>query len=411
MTSPQPDLARLRIDRGAGRGSSGGGLGWLVALLLLALFAGYVSWREGWLPRQLLPEALQLEDARPLVSVARVQRSGDAPPPTGVAANGYVVARRRAALSTDIQGRLVAVLVEEGDRVEAGQLVARIDTRQLEASLANARGDLASQQALARKARLDFERFDNLVATGEVTVADRDGAQAALDEAEASLVALSARIDEIEVMLDKSSVYAPFAGVITAKDAEVGEVVAALGATGASSRGSVATLVDFASLEVQVELAQTALAAATEGAPATIYLDAWPNDPYPGRVRQIWPTANRQKATVEVRIVFERRDERILPEMGVRVVFGAKDAEPSGSGGSGEPQVRVPVRALLGEAGVRHVLMVVDGVLEQRAVDLAAEPEGGSARVASGLQGGELVVLDPSPALAGGQAVRVGTNP
>lgn len=402
MPEAIPDLSRLRIERGPSGAAAGGGrAGWLVAALVALAFLGYAAWQEGWLPGGAKPAGAG--GAR-RVEVAQVSAGRGAPAQAGVAANGYVVARRRAALSTDIQGRIVEITVEEGDRVEAGQLVARLDTRQLEASLASARAELSQQQVLLEVARRDFQRFDALLASGDATASERDAAWSQMESIQALTVALAARIDEIGVMIDKSSVFAPFSGVVTAKNAEVGEVVAALGTSGPTAKGSVATLVDFETLEVQVELAQTSLGAAREGAPATIILDAWQDRPYAGQVRQIWPTANRTKATVEVRVVFLERDESILPEMGVRVVFG-EDGAPAADE---DPAVRVPQRALLGATGAWAVLLVRDGRVERRAIELAGEPSGGSAVVAAGLSGGETVVLDPDPGLADGSPVTVG---
>jgi HlyD family secretion protein len=426
MTDAAPDLSRLRIPREGPRGGGrrAGRGGWLVACLLLLLFGAYAAVREGWVPQDTLPDWLRTQDMRPLLRTARVVRTGGVLPPSGVSANGYVVARKRAALSTDIQGRIVEITVEEGDRVIKGQLIARLDTRQFLSELAAAQAERKRQEASLHRADLDFGRYDSLVATGEVSVAEADGARATLDEATAQLTALDAQIERVEVMIDKSSVFAPFAGRITAKNAEVGEVVAALGASGPAAGGSVATLVDFDTLEVQVELAQTSLAAAVEGASATIYLDAWPDVDYPGRVRQIWPTANRTKATVEVRIVFLERSDRILPEMGVRVIFGVPGAgQGSEPGSEPEPvQVIVPEDALLSrvqgggrgtgkDTGMQQaVWLVLDGHLERREIVLESEPAAGRAAVASGLTGGEQVVLDPAPELSAGQAVRTGSD-
>jgi RND family efflux transporter MFP subunit len=400
MTSSGPDLSRLKIDRAPAGASRAG---WIVAVALLLLFGAYVIWREELLPEALLPKVLQTPDNRPAVSTGRVLVAGGGPPRSGVAANGYVVARRRAALSTDIQGRIVEIKVEEGDRVAEGQLVARLDTRQLEASLATAEAQLAQQDVLLADARRDYDRYESLVTSGEVSVSERDDVLATLQSTEALVASLKARILEIDVMIDKSSVYAPFSGRITAKNAEVGEVVAALGASGPTAGGAVATLVDFDTLEVQVELAQTSLGAVREGKRASIWLDAWPDEQYPGQVRQIWPTANRQKATVEVRIVFAERDDRILPEMGCRVVFSDDDVGEE----QAERRVLVPAAALLGPEGARAVLLVVGERLVRREVELSAEPQAGQAEVAAGLTGGETVVLDPDPALVDGMLVRV----
>ncbi len=397
MTDSAPDLGRLRIDRSTAPGR-GGKAGWIVAVLIAVLAGLHGAWREGLLGDLGL-------DSRPVVRLGRVVRRGELVQRSGISANGYVVARRRAALSTDIQGRIVELKVEEGDRVEAGQLVARLDTRQLEANLAVARALQAQGRAALRKAEKDAQRLAALVLTGDASVSENDGAIAALDEARAYVDSLTARIAEIEVSIDKSSVYAPFAGVITAKDAEVGEVVAALGASGPNARGAVATLVDFDTLEVQIELAQSALAAARQGAAVTLYLDAYPDHAYPGRVRQIWPTANRTKATVEVRVEYLERDDRILPEMGVRAVFS--DSSTAAVVVDEGVSVTVPEAAVLGPEGRRTVFMYDDGVARLAPIETGGDAVAGQVPVLSGLSGNEQVLLDPPNDLSDGAPVRL----
>lgn len=384
-----PDLNQLRIERQAeAPRRSGGKTKWIVGALVLAALV--------WLGLSLFGGGVL--DRRAQVELARVQKVGGAAALTGTAANGYVVARRQAALSTDIEGRLVELKVEEGDRVKAGDLIAKLDTRQLEAALERTKGDLASAKATAEWARLDFERKDKLLPQGDISRSEVDLARVAHDEADAKARALQAAQAEIEVLLSKSSVFAPWDGVITSKNAEVGEVVSSI-ASGVNSRGSVATLVDFETLEVQVELAQTSLKVAREGAPVQIFLDAFPDQGYPGRVRQVWPTADRQKATVELRVEFLERDERILPEMGVRVVFVAE------SQAALAPAVMLPERALI--AGTEPAVFVLDGKrVSRRDVKLGGQAASGKREVLAGLEGGELVVLDPPASLDDGDEVQ-----
>ncbi|MHC5210957.1 MAG: efflux RND transporter periplasmic adaptor subunit [Planctomycetota bacterium] len=384
MSSTDHDLTKLRIERARPRRPTPRWV-WVVAAGVLALLAWFV-----------LPWAASALDRRPEVSVVRVPRPG-ASEVSGTAANGYVVARREAALSTDIQGRIVELRVSEGDSVEEGDLIARLDTRQLEASLERTLADLETTRATAALARLDHERKEPLLTTGDISQAAVDEARAKRAEAEATVASLQAAVREIEIMIEKSSVFAPFSGVITSKNAEVGEVVSSV-ASGINTRGSVATLVDFDTLEVQVELAQTSLQAARVGAEVRVVLDAYPDDGYPGRVRQIWPTADRQKATVELRVEFLERDERILPEMGVRVVF-----VPESRSGDGPPTLSVPERTVADEA----VWLVEDGRVRRLQLQLGTRRAGGRREVLSGLSGGETLVLDPPAALKDGDEVRV----
>lgn len=395
MSDGRPDLTRLSIDRSV-RAAPGGRGGWVVALLMLLLFGAYAAWKEGWLGGL---------DPRPAVAVGNVRRSGGVVErAAGTSANGYVVARRQAALSTEIQGRIVELRVEEGDRVEAGELVARLDTRELEAGRKRVQADIERTIATLELAQENLDRQEALLPTGDTSVAERDTALTARDEAEAALLSLRAALEEVDVRIANSSVVAPFAGIITAKNAEVGEVVSALGATGPNARGAVATLVDFDTLEVQVELSQTSLGVARTGSPVSIYLDAFPTDAYRGRVRQIWPMADRNKATVEVRVEFLERDDRILPELGVRVVF--LDEERVAQDDEDEPAVFAPVAALSGGDDPFVFLLQGDRVV-RRAVRTDGDPVAGEVKVTEGLVGNERVVLDPDPTLEDGDVVRV----
>ena len=337
----------------------------------------------------------------PEVQVGRVQRVGGAQAQTGTSANGYVVARRQAALSTDVQGRLVELRVQEGDRVRRGDILGRLDTAQLDASLERARGEIAQARALAEWYQADYDRLATLLQSGTTTRSDYDLAKARLHEAQARVDTLQAAAKELEVVIEKSSIRAPFDGIVTRKNAEVGEVVSAVGGVGADARAAIVTLVDSDTLEVQVELAQTSLHAAKTGAPVLIFLDAFPEDAYRGRVRQIWPTANRQKATVELRVEFREPDQRILPEMGVRVVFVTDDQQDAK-----QTEVLVPKRAVVMQGTQPRVFVFEHDAVALRSIGVAAEERDGMLKVTDGLQGNELVVLDPPQTLQDGDAVK-----
>ncbi|MEO2164413.1 MAG: HlyD family efflux transporter periplasmic adaptor subunit [bacterium] len=360
--SETPDLHSLRIDRTPSArkrpGPWRGRIVWLVVLVV----AGWLFQR----PVMNLVDRIRLVEVE-VTSVVRRSPSQDAGS-EGAAANGYVVARKRAALSADRPGRLVEVNVVEGSRVKEGDVVARIDHEEQDAAVGRSRADLevarrgaervaaTTARALAdegrlsasvestaaqldeAQAQLDFAReaevrYEELLRQGIVQVERRDEAVRDRRAAEArtqSAVALlaSARstlevaLADIEVArrtqaefearahsseseltqalaaLEKTFVRAPFDGVVVSKEAEVGEVVSPNSQGGSNARGSVATMVDFASLEAQAEVPETSLAAVRLGAPARIYLDAFPGAPYTGRIDRIWPAADRQKATV-----------------------------------------------------------------------------------------------------------------
>jgi HlyD family secretion protein len=465
-----PDLGRLRIDRGAAPRARGRN-GLLVVLLLATL--GFVGWAYA-------TGRLDLSGAAkpPEVMTAVVVAPGGPVVTAGeVTGNGYVIARRRAALSTVLSGRLVELSVEEGSHVKAGQIIARIQHDDYDAALEGAKRDTVVarkkkaelEQSLAAS-RMDLDRLqaDNKVLDDLVTQAASESERAAgdvernrdlfekhiidqgrwdsyqavaktaaaalaasktkvraghsaevawsgeitrreavLDTAAAEVARAEEAERQAEIVVDKTFIRAPFDGLVVHKDAEVGEVVAATGA-GGNSRGSVATIVDPSTLEVQVELAETRLGTITEGDLTRIALDAAPDKPYRGRVRQVWPTADRQKATVEMRIEFLERPPVLKPEMGARVSFVARNStkETPKDGTEASPQrPRVDATAIVEAGGKKAVFVVSNGKV--RRVDVkAGEQVGGLVEIEAGLVGGETVVVRPPADLVDGSAVR-----
>jgi RND family efflux transporter MFP subunit len=463
------DLEPLKIDRGAPTKVRARRSPWFGRLVVLGILAALlVLFRRpllGLVDRVRLPEV-------DVVTVART-RPGASAAMTGTSANGYVVARVRAALSADTPGRIVEMNVEEGSVVKKGDVVARLYADEVSsladraaadleaarrtvesrhaasqvasavleergAALERAHADVAEATAALNLAGIERDRAAKLVEEGiaarerldtaeseherararrESLVAAVDQAQSAQHSAELELALAEAGVREAEALLpvkeaelrqaqatlEKMAVRAPFDGVVVLKDAEVGEVVSP-NSQGGNSRGSVCTMVDFASLEVQVELPETSLAAAEIGKPATIFLDAYPDDAYPGWVLRIWPTANRQKATVEVRVGFDAPDERLRPEMGARVVFAA--GEPRPAEGTGELAILVPREALVTVDAKQHVFVLERDVARLRPVELGAE-RGGRVQVRSGLVEGERVVVSPPDSLQDGERVLI----
>ena len=478
------DLQKLRIERGAddapatasaarGPAPSGGRGLRLAPLIWLALLAG-----AGYLFRAPLLELLDgLRLTKVEVAIAYEPDPLGGSSIRGVAANGYIVARNRAALSADTPGRVVELNVEEGSIVREGDVVARLFADEFEAAVQAAAADVevarktvVSAQATrrarersceAREAdvtaaearvrggeatllltKLDLARANDLlektygsqadvdaaVAARENAIAELEAlrsstasAQAALEEArglleeaaasiaqaEAQIPVREANLAQAKATLDKTIVRAPFDGIVVLKDAEVGEVVSP-NSQGGNSRGSVATLVDFSSLEVQVELPETSLDAANVGEAATAWLDAFPQNAYSVRVQRIWPTANRQKATIEVRLVFDEPDERLRPEMGVRVVFGTTE-EPTGDGAEevAAPEgVLIPESALVRIDGADGVFALERDVARWRVLELGAR-RGGRVLISSGLDAGDRVILAPPPSLVDGDRIRL----
>lgn len=475
--SPQsgaPDLQRLRIERPATASPRKGGArprgGRRLPLVLLGAIALGTAW---WFRDELQRAAGLAVDAPLAVRTVFVRR--EVPTPAGaIGSNGYVVARRRAALSTVLSGLLVEMKVEEGQRVEANQVIGRIqyddyavglETRELaiavlekqraqveqDAAAAGHRIEraakefegagqvLAQARAEERIARAELERQRPLHATGDLPALDLDrlanaeeraqavvaaaearlaGAEAALEEARADAAARGIEIERLAaekerarsekdaaaILLERTFIRAPFAGIIVRKNAEEGEVVASTGAQG-NSRGSVAELVDFDSLEIQVELPETRILQVKESPSAQVFFDAEPARGWPAKVSRIWPTADRAKATIEVRVAFEPGAIPPIarPEMGVRVAFAPPGAAAVANA---EPELLVPAEALFDLRDERAALfVVVDAKLVRREVELGAA-RGERRVVRSGLESGSEVVLGPAATWREGQSVR-----
>jgi RND family efflux transporter MFP subunit len=334
-------------------------------------------------------------------------------------ATGYVTARRAATVSAQITGRLTEVHVEEGEHVQAGQLLARLDDSQAKAQLALARANEAATRAAlgqytanATLARITLQRERTLVDKGlaprqslDQAVASAAAAEAALANARDQIAVAVAQRQVAEVNYDYTFVRAPFAGVITDKAAQVGEIVSPLSAGGGFTRTGVATIVDMNSLEVDVDVNESYIHRVHAGQPAEAVLDAYPNWRIPARVIAIVPTADKAKATVKVRVALLQKSPRILPDMGVRVNFLERAAAPSAALSG----VLVPARALIDTTSGKAVWRVRDARITAVPVKVLASL-GDLRQVEGALAVGDQVVIQPGANLRAGMTVRV-ANP
>ncbi len=383
------------------------GLAWIsagVLLLLLLLAAG------GWWWSQEIPK----------VRVAEVVAPTASNPGAVLQASGYVTARRAATVSAQVTGRLTEVHVEEGERVRKGQLLARLDGAQAQAALvlakaqvAAARAGLGQYQANAELARLTLQREQQLVQRGlapkqtlDQALANERSTAAAWASARDQIKVAVARQREAEVAYDYTFVRAPFAGVITDKAAQVGEIVSPFSAGGGFTRTGVATIVDMNSLEVDVDVNEAYLHRVFPGQPAEAVLNAYPNWTIPAHVIAIVPTADKSKATVKVRVALEQKDPRILPDMGVRVNFLASGVKA----GTPPKGLLIPKDAVVRSGGHPSVFVVLkDGRVRLVPVVLGHTYQG-MQRVRTGLQVGNRVIRNPPSGLANGSRVRVTMN-
>jgi RND family efflux transporter MFP subunit len=406
MSSDKATLDGLRIDRSAD--SEGGSRRWVwiaVIVLLLLFAAGAFAWFR--LPR---PAEVRTAEAH--------QKSGAAAGAV-LNASGYVTARRQATVSSKITGKVLDVLVEEGMEIREGQVLAHLDNATLSRQLALSEAQLGSQkQALAetevrlKEAELSRKRMRRLKDQGISTQADVDAADAAADSLKARLalgrqdVAVAEQqVSLARQYLDDTVIRAPFSGIAVSKDAQPGEMISPVSAGGGFTRTGICTLVDMKSLEIEVDVNESYIHRVKPGQKAIATLDAYPEWQIPSTVIMPVPTADRQKATVKVRLSFDQLDPRILPDMGVKVAF--LDEPQAGSAAApAKPAVEIP-RAAVRKDGDRDVVLVVkDGKVERRAVGLG--PAAGDAvTVLSGLASGEQVIIEGPADLKDGTEVAV----
>jgi len=329
-------------------------------------------------------------------------------------ASGYVVARRLATVSSKVTGRISEVLFEEGAAVTEDQVLARLDAASAQADHAvAARSHEASRRSLreievrladARKT-LDRNRTlvgRALVATSVLDTSEAEVAalQARLAVAAADVNVAQARVAVSQQDLDDLEIRAPFAGVVISKDAQPGETVSPISAGGGFTRTGIATIVDMDSREIEVDVNEAYINRVRDGQRVEAVLDAYPDWKVPGHVIRIVPTADRQKATVRVRIAFEQLDPRILPDMGIKVRFLEERTE------AGPAAPKLSSQAVVRDEAGASVWVVRDGRVERRPVRLGEELDG-QVPVLEGLQGGEAVVVDPPRRLRDGAAVEL----
>ncbi len=349
------------------------------------------------------------------VSTAVVSRLYPAQAYTVLNASGYVVAQRKAAVSSKSTGRLVFLGVEEGSRVKKGQIIASLENEDLMAArnqaisqIKQAEADLGTAQAELVDAELQHRRYQTLVAQDLVPRQDFDTAVARFKKAQAGVGSAQARIKVAEAglantqaALDYSYIRGPFDGVVTTKYADVGEVVAPFGAA-ANARAAVVTMADLHSLMVEVDVAESNLDKVHLAQPCEISLDAIPDRRFAGEVHMIVPTADRTKATVLTKVKFLETDDRILPEMSAKVAFLSQPLEA----GARQARLTIPKAALVTRAGRSYSFLVTGNRVKLVPVILGLALND-LVEITGGLKEGDRVVLNPPASLQDGSRVKV----
>jgi RND family efflux transporter MFP subunit len=409
MALDHETLGSLRIDRSATADDGGSGrkiLLWSIVgvVAVAAIVLGFVFF--GGKTTEVTTITAQSESTGPSLGNAVLN------------ASGYVVARRMSTASSKVTGKVLEIYVEEGMEVEKDQVIARLDPINLQNQLTMAERQLdASKRELAEievrlaEARRNLERKESLIKQQLVS-------QTVLDSSRAEVNALAARLDaqmaqvkvaESNVTMrrtdyDDLQVRAPFAGVVISKDAQPGEMISPLSAGGGFTRTGIATIVDMDSREIEVDVNEAYINRVKPNQRVEAALDAYPDDPMPAHVINIVPTADRTKATVRVRIAFDKLEPRILPDMGIKVRF--LDDQPLAANAAKGPRIRVPTDAIQHAGDGTYVWVVDDGRVERRAVTVGAEGDG-QIDVLAGVNPGDELVAPVVPGLVDGGRIKV----
>ena len=411
-------LNQLRIDRSAPPPPARGSRRWLAIVIAALGAAALLGW---WL---LVPGAVPVHVASVRAGAAGTGGAAGPAAASILDASGYVVARRQATVASKVTGKLVELDIEEGDHVKSGQVIARLDDSNVRAALNQtlaqrdfARSSLRETEVNIANAQREFDRQNSLLERHFVSQSAVDNAHTALEALQAQLATLHANVgvaernvDAAQRSVDDTTVRAPFAGVVTVKAAQPGEIVSPISAGGGFTRTGIGTIVDMDSLEVQVDVNENFINRVQPAQAATARLNAYPDWQIPAHVIAVIPTADRSKGTVTVRIALDVKDPRILPEMGVRVAFldTAPAAAPAGGGAATSPPgTVVPTAAVVRAGSTGTAYVVVHGErLEQRSLHLGQD-HGPDTEVLAGLSAGEQVVVGDLSKLHDGTAVRV----
>ena len=399
MTDLKGELASLRIDREQPAGSPWRRKALIffvpVVLILGALYALRI--RQSF--------------ASPEVQTVRAQVSQAGQPTAGSAvltASGYVVARRKAVVSAKIQGRLADLKVEEGSKVREGEVIARLESVDYEAQVSRARAQVQRAEADLAEARRQTRVAENLAKDSVLSRDELEASQSRVKVGEAGLAQARADLEFAQAQLQNTLIRAPFSGVVVRKMAEVGESVAPIppGVNLSTSSGAIVALADLATLEVEADVAEANVARLGDEQPAEVTVEAFPGDTYKAVLRQVIPTADRTKATVQVKVTILDKDPKLKPEMSAKVTFLEREQKAAEGAAPAPPAVSVPAEAVVTRNGKQVVFELRDTVVKERPVVAGPERQG-RYTIKEGLSGGEILVSRPPDSLKDGDEVKV----
>jgi RND family efflux transporter MFP subunit len=400
MPAEKPTLDQLRIDRVNGEEPRSRAWVVFVVLAVLLVLAG-LGWR--FAPGRVT-----------VVSTVVAKETELTGPRTVLNASGYVVARREATVSSKITGKVIEVSIEEGMKVEAGQILARLDDINVRVSLQLAQAQLDAARSALGETTVLLAQAEREAGRIQRLAQEKIASASELDQAQAQEASLRARLERLKAdtavgerelavwqqQLEDTLIRAPFTGVVTVKNAQPGEMISPISAGGGFTRTGICTLVDMASLEIEVDVNESYINRVTAGQPVEASLDAYPDWRIPAKVIAVIPTADRQKSTVRVRIGFEKLEPRILPQMGIKVAF-QEGAEKM----AGLKVILVPRQAVQKQGAKDTVLVVRQGKAE-RATLVSGGVKGDEIMVTSGLVVGERIITPVPKNLKEGAPVK-----
>ena len=404
---PKADLGSLRIHDSSRSGSGAGKkVAYASAVLGLIVILGGI--------------ALAFRNQTPTVEVVTALKPEAGGRSAILNASGYVTPRRRATIAAKITGRVTGVFFDEGTHVKAGQLLATLDDSDVKKALDSAKADRDSSQAAIadfdvqlKFAQIQLRRADQLQKAGvqtqeqlDTASTNADSLKAKINLAKQQVQTSEMKIREAQQAVDNCVINAPYDGIVVSKDAQVGEMVSPISAGGGFTRTGIATIVDMNSNEIEVDVNESFIARVKDRQKVTAILDAYPDWEIPSHVRTVIPTADRQKATVKVRISFDKLDPRILPDMGIKVTFLSDEPVKKADANAPVVAALLPNEALHDDGGKKIVYLVKNDKLERRAVAVGST-QGSQTEIMSGIAAGDAIVVKGPANMQDGLAVQI----